>query len=42
LSHERIVEAIRGIHSFVDITEDDLRRLVEVLSEARLGGKTGG
>ena len=33
LSHERIVEAVRGIDSFVDITEDDLRRLVEALSE---------
>lgn len=42
LSHERIVEAVRGIDSFVDITEDDLRRLVEVLSEPPQGGKTGG
>lgn len=41
LSHERIVEAVRGIDSFVDITEDDLRRLVEALSEPDKARKPG-
>jgi CBS-domain-containing membrane protein len=43
VSHERIVEAVRGIDSFVDITEDDLRRLVEALSEpVKKARKPGG
>lgn len=33
LSHERILGAVREIDSFVDITEEDLKRLVEALSE---------
>lgn len=32
-SHEDIVRALRGMDSFVDITEDDLLRLVKILSE---------
>ena len=42
LSHERIVEAVRGIDSFVDITEDDLRRLVEALAEPNKARQPGG
>jgi len=32
LAHEDVVAALRSIDSFIDITEDDLVRLVEILS----------
>jgi len=33
-SRERILEAVRSLESFVDVGEDDLRRLVHLLGEA--------
>ena len=35
LSHGDVVEALRSIDSFIDITEDDLRRLLHILSSRR-------
>lgn len=35
LTHEAVVEAVRSIDSFVDITEDELLRLYEALSQRR-------
>lgn len=35
VSHDEIVAAVRSLDSFIDITEDDLRRLVTMLSPER-------
>ncbi|HUS60858.1 MAG TPA: hypothetical protein VMY34_01595, partial [Acidimicrobiales bacterium] len=35
ISHERVLDALRSLGSFVDITEDDLLRLNRLLSESR-------
>lgn len=34
-SHEEIVDALRSLDSFVDITEDDLLRLLQILSHPK-------
>ena len=35
LTHEEVVEAIKSLHSFVDISEKDLIQLTEALSQHR-------
>lgn len=32
LTHDEVIEALRSLDSFIDITEDDLRRLFHILS----------
>lgn len=39
-SHTEIVEALRSLDSFVDITEDDLLRLLQLLSHPNDGPRT--
>ena len=41
-SHEEIVAALRSLDSFVDITEDDLVRLVQLLGTPREGSRSNG
>ncbi len=41
-SHEDIVEALRSLDTFVDISEDDLLRLHRVLASGRVAGAAGG
>ena len=36
ISHESVVEALRSLDSFVDITEEDLVQLVQILSQPHL------
>ncbi|RYD90170.1 MAG: hypothetical protein EOP50_16385, partial [Sphingobacteriales bacterium] len=36
ISHEQVVEALRSLDSFVDITEEDLVRLSRLLSKERV------
>ena len=36
LTHAEVIEAFRSLDSFIDITEDDLRRLVDLLSLRRV------
>jgi CBS domain-containing membrane protein len=40
ISHEEVVEALRSLDSFVDITEEDLIRLSRLLSKGREGQLT--
>lgn len=38
LTHDEVIEALRSLDSFIDITEDDLRRLFHILSTRTPGG----